>query len=195
MPIQCRSSHLSCRHGVDADSLGRPSESVLPDRTLSTLRSLPALSRNAGGEAGEVARSGCEPGENRGRGRELGGAQPGAEALGDAVIHHFRTLAIQHGPAIQHEGTGVREPLAPRRWPSGAMLLFLWVGFALSPARADVSPAFRCRAGAVLLRTDSKTCPTERGRPAAAVQRACCQGRNGKVRCMHYPPCPTRSPS
>ena len=111
------------------------------------------------------------------------------------MIHHFRTLAIPHGPAIQHGGMGVREPLAPRRWPSGAMLLFLWVGFALSPARADVSPAFRCRAGAVLLRTDSKTCPTERGRPAAAVQRACCQGRNGKVRCMHYPPCPTRSPS
>jgi len=45
------------------------------------------------------------------------------------------------------------------------------------------------------MRTDSKICPTERGRPVAAVQRACCQGRNGKIRCTHYPQCPPRSPS
>ena len=98
-------------------------------------------------------------------------------------------------PATQHEGRGVREPLATRRRLSGATLLLLWVSLLPLPARADVSPSLRCRAGTVLMRTDSKICPTERGRPAAAVERACCQGRNGKVRCMPYPQCPTRSPS
>jgi len=89
----------------------------------------------------------------------------------------------------------VREPLAIRRRLSGATLLLLWVSLLPLPARADVSPSLRCRAGTVLMRTDSKICPTERGRPVAAVQRACCQGRNGKVRCMPYPQCPPRSPS
>src|SRR5205814_547697 len=79
LPLQCRNPHLSCRHGVHADSVGRPSESVLPDRTLSTLRALPALSRNAGGEAGEVARAGCEPGGTRRRERDLCPTQPHAE--------------------------------------------------------------------------------------------------------------------
>ena len=98
-------------------------------------------------------------------------------------------------PAMQHGGRGVREPLAIRRRLSGATLLLLWVSLLPLPARADVSPSLRCRAGTVLMRTDTKACPTERGRPAAAVERACCQGRNGKVRCMPYPQCPTRSPS
>jgi len=98
-------------------------------------------------------------------------------------------------PAMQHGGRGVREPLATRRWLSGATLLLLSVSLLPLPARADVSRSLRCRAGTVLMRTDSKTCPTERGRPATAVERACCQGRNGKVRCMPYPQCPTRSPS
>ncbi len=98
-------------------------------------------------------------------------------------------------PAMQHGGRGVREPLATRRRLSGATLLLLWVSLLPLPARADVSPSLRCRAGTVLMRTDSKTCPTERGRPVAAVQRACCQGRNGKIRCMPYPQCPPRSPS
>ena len=105
------------------------------------------------------------------------------EALGNAL------------PAMQHGGRGVREPLATRRWLSGATLLLFSVSVLPPPARADISGSLRCRAGTVLMRTDSKTCPTERGRPAAAVERACCQGRNGKVRCMPYPQCPTRSPS
>ena len=100
------------------------------------------------------------------------------------------------GPALQHGGMAARRP----RWPSAAtfllpLLLPLWVGLLSPPARADVSASLHCHAGTVLVRTDSKTCPTERGRPAAAVQRACCQGRNGKLRCMRYPECPTRSPS
>ena len=105
----------------------------------------------------------------------------------------YRTDAPSPAPAMQHGERGVREP----RWLSGATLLlvFLWVGLLSPPARADVSPSLRCRAGTVLMRTDSKICPTERGRPVAAVQRACCQGRNGKIRCMHYPQCPPRSPS
>ena len=98
-------------------------------------------------------------------------------------------------PAMQHGGRGVREPLATRRWLSGATLLLFSVTVLPPPARADISGSLRCRAGTVLMRTDSKTCPTERGRPAAAVERACCQRRNGKVRCMPYPQCPTRSPS
>jgi hypothetical protein len=109
----------------------------------------------------------------------------------------YRTGAPSPAPAMQHGERGVREPLATRRWLSGAtlLLLFFWVGMLPPPARADVSPSLRCRAGTVLMRTDSKTCPTERGRSVAAVQRACCQGRNGKIRCMPYPQCPTRSPS
>ncbi len=98
-------------------------------------------------------------------------------------------------PAMQHGGRGVREPLATRRRLSGATLLLLSVSLLPLPARADVSRSLRCRAGTVLMRTDTKACPTERSRPAAAVERACCQGRNGKVRCMPYPQCPTRSPS
>ena len=99
-------------------------------------------------------------------------------------------------PAMQHGERGVREPLATRRWLFGAtLLLLLLLGLLSPPAWADVSPSLRCRAGTVLMRTDSKICPTERGRPVAAVQRACCQARNGKLRCMHYPPCPPRSPS
>ena len=109
----------------------------------------------------------------------------------------YRTGAPSPALAMQHGERGVRAPLATRRWLSGAtlLLLFFWVGLLSPPARADVSPALRCRAGTVLMRTDTKACPTERGRPAAAVERACCQGRNGKVRCMPYPQCPTRSPS
>ena len=105
----------------------------------------------------------------------------------------YRTGARSPAPAMQHGERGVRGP----RWLSGAtlLLLFFWVGLLSPPAWADVSPSLRCRAGTVLVRTDSKTCPTERGRPVAAVQRACCQARNGKLRCMHYPPCPPRSPS
>src|SRR5438128_4493412 len=101
----------------------------------------------------------------------------------------YRTSAPSPAPAMQHGETGARDP----RWLFGATLLLL--GLLSPPARADVSPSLRCRAGTVLVRTDSKTCPTERGRPVAAVQRACCQARNGKLRCMHYPPCPPRSPS
>ena len=104
----------------------------------------------------------------------------------------YGTGAPSRAPAMQHGERGVREP----RWLFGAtLLLFFWVGLLSPPARADVSPSLRCRAGTVLMRTDSKICPTERGRPVAAVQRACCQGRSGKIRCMHYPQCPPRSPS
>jgi len=105
----------------------------------------------------------------------------------------YGTGAPSPAPAMQHGERGVRE----LRWLSGAtlLLLFFWVGLLSPPARADVAPSLRCRAGTVLMRTDSKICPTERGRPVAAVERACCQGRNGKIRCMHYPQCPPRSPS
>ena len=101
----------------------------------------------------------------------------------------YRAGAPSPAPAMQHGARGARGP----RWLFGATLLLL--GLLSPPARADVSPSLRCRAGTVLMRTDSKACPTERSRPAAAVERACCQGRNGKVRCMPYPQCPTRSPS
>ena len=117
------------------------------------------------------------------RARQPCAGRSDTEASGDAV------------PAMQHGGRGVREPLATRRWLSGATLLLFSVTVLPPPARADISGSLRCRAGTVLMRTDSKTCPTERGRPAAAVERACCQRRNGKVRCMPYPQCPTRSPS
>ena len=49
--------------------------------------------------------------------------------------------------------------------------------------------------GKALVRADFKTCPTEGRRRARTVRRACCQGENGKVRCMRYPRCPSRSPS
>jgi len=101
----------------------------------------------------------------------------------------YRAGAPSPTPAMQHGERGVREP----RWLFGATLLLL--GLLSPPAWADVSPSLRCRAGTVLMRTDSKICPTERGRPVAAVQRACCQARNGRIRCMHYPQCPPRSPS
>ena len=324
----------SLRHGVHADSLGRPAGSVLRDRESSTARPLSALPRQVRREAGKVARAGWEEGANRGRECEPCAGRPCAEALGDAVppahqspqeplaarrlfwvcsrrrrgqtsprrsvvargqcscrtarpsaaarslygaptatspaftrtpvrsrvgtcsaecaiARHFsldgqgrrslatarlvyardtesmrflevrkrtleavdpltaklpkpprsglraaafyRTGARSPAPAMQHGERGVRGP----RWLSGAtlLLLFFWVGLLSPPARADVSPALRCRAGTVLMRTDSKICPTERGRPVAAVQRACCQGRNGKIRCVHYPQCPPRSPS
>ena len=116
LPLQCRNPHLSCRHGVHADSVGRPSESVLPDRTLSTLRALPALSRNAGGEAGEVARAGCEPGGTRRRERDLCPTQPHAETLGDAVplVHHFQIR--QCGTIRQCSTEAERESL--HAWPT-----------------------------------------------------------------------------
>ena len=330
----------SLRHGVHADSPGRPAGSVPRDRESSTARPLSALPRQVRREAGKVARAGWEEGANRGRERQPRAVRPCTEALGDAVrrptkspltegrevreplaarrrrsgatrdlfwicsrrrrercsckrarpsaaarslygaptatspaftrtpnvgvrsrlgtcsapcviARHFsldgqgrRSLATawlvytrgtesmqllearkriseavdpltakrpkpprsgvraadfygtgapSPAPAMQHGERGVREP----RWLSGAtlLLLFFWVGLLSPPARADVSPALRCRAGTVLMRTDSKICPTEAGRPVAAVERACCQGRNGKIRCMHYPQCPPRSPS
>jgi len=73
----------------------------------------------------------------------------------------------------------VREPLATRRWLSGATLLLFSVSVLPPPARADISGSLRCRAGTVLMRTDSKTCPTERGR-AIAVWRP-----NGHFACVH----------
>ncbi len=304
----------SLRHGVHADSPGRPAGSVLRDRESSTARPLSALPRQVRREAGKVARAGWEEGANRGRECEPCAGRPCAEALGDAVppahqspqeplaarrlfwvcsrrrrgqtsprrsavargrcscrparpsaaarslygaptatspaftrtpvrsgvgtcsaecaiARHFsldgqgrrslatgrlvyardtegmrflevrkrrlraadfyRTGARSPAPAMQHGERGVRGP----RWLSGATLLLLLLGLLSPPARADVSPSLRCRAGTVLMRTDSKICPTERGRPVAAVQRACCQGRNGKIRCMPYPQCPPRSPS
>ncbi len=339
--LRRRRTHLSRRHGVHADSPGRPAGSVLPDPASSTVRPPSALPRYVHREAGKVARAGWEEGANRGRECQPCAGRPCTEALGDAVppahqspltegrgvreplaarrrrsgttldlfwvcsrrrrgqtsphrsavaqqcscksarpsaaarslpaftctpvrsrlgtcsapcviARHFsldgqgrrslatarlvyardtesmrvlearkrtleavdlpltaklpqpprsglraadfyRTDAPSPAPAMQHGERGVKEP----RWLSGATLLlvFFWVGLLSPPARADVSPSLRCRAGTVLMRTDSKICPTERGRPVAAVQRACCQGRNGKIRCMHYPQCPPRSPS
>ena len=341
LPLQRSRTHLSRRHGVHADSPGRPARSVLPDRASSTVRPLSALPRHVHREAGKLARAGWEEGANRGRECQPCAGRPCTEALGDAVrpahqspltegrgarreplaarrrrsgatldlfwvcsrrrrehcscrsarpsaaarslysaptatspaftrtpnvgvrsrlgtcsapcviARHFsldgqerRSLATawlvyardtesmqllearkriseavdpltaklpkpprsgvraadfygtgapSPAPAMQHGERGVREP----RWLSGAtlLLLFFWVGLLSPPARADVAPSLRCRAGTVLMRTDSKICPTERGRPVAAVERACCQGRNGKIRCMHYPQCPPRSPS
>ncbi len=119
--------------------------------------------------------------------------RPKPPRSGVRAADFYGTGAPSPAPAMQHGERGVREP----RWLSGAtlLLLFFWVGLLSPPARADVAPSLRCRAGTVLMRTDSKICPTERGRPVAAVQRACCQGRNGKIRCMPYPQCPPRSPS
>ncbi len=66
----------------------------------------------------------------------------------------YGTGAPSRAPAMQHGERGVREP----RWLFGAtLLLFFWVGLLSPPARADVSPSLRCRAGTVLMRTDSKT--------------------------------------
>src|SRR5438034_4923974 len=67
----------------------------------------------------------------------------------------YRTGARSPAPAMQHGERGVRGP----RWLSGAtllLLLLLLLGLLSPPARADVSPALRCRAGTVLMRTDSK---------------------------------------
>ena len=345
LPLQRHRTRLSRRHGVQADSPGRPAGSGLPDRASSTVRLLSALPLHVHRAAGKLARAGWEEGANRGRECQPCAGRPCTEALGNAVppahqspltegrgvreplaarrrrsgatldlfslcsrrrreqcscrparpsaaarslcgaptatssaftrtpnvgvrsrlgtcsapcaiARHFsldgqerrslatawlvyargaesveflearkriseeavapltaklpkpprsgvraadfyRTGAPSPALAMQHGERGVRAPLATRRWLSGAtlLLLFFWVGLLSPPARADVSPSLRCRAGTVFMRTDSKICPTERGRPVAAVQRACCQGRNGKIRCVHYPQCPPRSPS
>src|SRR5437660_6474150 len=63
------------------------------------------------------------------------------------------------------------------------------------PRRGDVAASLHCPTGTTLVRTQTKACPTERRRPAVIVQRTCCQARNGKLRCTHFPDCPTRSPS
>ena len=99
-----------------------------------------------------------------------------------------QSMAARLHPAMQPGSMAMRHL---RRLSAAALLL----GLLPAPARGDLSASLQCRAGTVLVRTDSRTCPTERGRPAAVVQRACCQGRNGKTRCMPYPECPTRSPS
>ena len=89
----------------------------------------------------------------------------------------------------------MREPFGARRRPSAAILL-LWACLGLPPpARGDVAASLHCPTGTTLVRTQTKACPTERRRPAVIVQRACCQARNGKLRCTHFPDCPTRSPS
>ena len=89
----------------------------------------------------------------------------------------------------------MREPFGARRRPSAAILL-LWACLGLPPpARGDVAASLHCPTGTTLVRTQTKACPIERRRPAVVVQRACCQGRHGKLRCAHFPDCPTRSPS
>ena len=70
---------------------------------------------------------------------------------------------------MQPGETSVRAPLGGGRWPAGAMLFLLLCLGLVPPVRADVSPSLRCRRGTVLVRTDIKTCPTERGRPASTV--------------------------
>ena len=182
LPLQQRRPHLSCGHRVHAHSTHRASEPLLPERALPALRPLPSLPRNPRREAGKVARAARARGAHRRRDRWLSGKPPRAEALGDA-------------PAMQPGETSMRAPLGGWWSPAGATLFLLLCLGLVPPVRADVSPSLRCRRGTVRVRTDMKTCPTERGRPASTVERACCQGRSGKIQCMHYPQCPTRSPS
>src|SRR2546422_6219639 len=109
------------------------------------------------------------------------------------LVHKLSHRASREFVAV--DCNAMREPFGARRRPSAAMLL-LWAGLALPPpARGDVAASLHCPTATTLVRTQTKVCPTERRRPAVIVQRACCQGRNGKLRCAPFPGCPTRSPS
>lgn len=46
-----------------------------------------------------------------------------------------------------------------------------------------------------LVDVDTRVCPANQFRPPVILQRACCQGQNGKVKCRNFMHCPKRSPS
>jgi hypothetical protein len=52
-----------------------------------------------------------------------------------------------------------------------------------------------CPPGKTLVDEDTKVCPANPRRHAIVLKRACCENRNGRVRCKPFDKCPKRSPS
>ena len=82
---------------------------------------------------------------------------------------------------------------------TAAMVMVLVAGFAM-PAAAGrwtrrQARRLRCPANHSMVKIDTKTCPSNKKRPALVVRRACCENPNHRVICKPYPPCPPNSPS